>query len=363
MRFAACFPRKIAYRDGINRVEPRQDGNPTEALNVRVLVTPEHGNRSVPGACEKGKYAVNVLSLDDRVQPTAALVEGNSIRSTERLTGKHRDTVMRWGLTIGEACRKLHDERINGLYTNLLQLDEIWSFVHTKEKRRREDDPAEYGDEYVFVGIDATSKLVVGYRVGKRDGANTSAFCVDLRKRIIGAPQVSTDGFKPCREAIEQAFGSRVHHGVAVKLYEDEEGKEHRYAPGRCIGIERSRVSGSPIEENISTSYVERQNGTIRQGIRRLTRLTNAFSKTLRGLEGAVNLHFGYYNFCRVHGSLRTTPAMAAGLTDRIWTIRELVEIALTAPDPSNDNDPPSLAATATRPPPVLRLIAGGKTG
>lgn len=305
---------------------------------------------------------MNVLPLEDRVQLTAALVEGNSIRSTERLTGKHRDTIMRWALTIGEACGKLHDERVNGLYTNLLQLDELWSFVHTKEKRRKDTDPWEFGDQYVFVGIDAVSKLVVGYRVGKRDGANTSTFCVDLRKRILGAPQISTDGFKPYRDAIERAFGSRVHHGVAVKLYEDEEnGKEHRYAPGRCIGVERTRVSGSPIEESISTSYVERQNLTMRQGIRRLTRLTNAFSKTLRGLEGATALHFGYYNWCRVHQTLRTTPAMAAGLTDRVWTIRELVEIALTAPEPSNDGPPP-LAATATRPPPVLRLISGGRT-
>ena len=305
---------------------------------------------------------MNVLPLEDRGQLTAALLEGNSIRSTERLTGKHRDTIMRWGLTIGAACGRLHDERVNGLYTNLLQLDELWSFVHTKEKRRKDTDPWEFGDQYIFVGIDAVSKLVVGYRVGKRDGANTSAFCVDLRRRIIGAPQVSTDGFKPYREAIEQAFGSRVHHGVAVKLYEDEDGKEHRYAPGRCIGIERTRVSGSPIEENISTSYIERLNGTSRQSARRLTRLASAFSKTLRGLEGAIGLHFAHYNWCRVHGSLRTTPAMAAGLTDRVWSIRDLVEIAFTSSEPSNDNDPPPLAATATRPPPVLRLISGGKT-
>lgn len=304
---------------------------------------------------------MHVLSLDERVQITAALVEGNSIRSTERLTGKHRDTVMRWGLTIGDACGRLHDERVSKLYTNLLQLDEIWSFVHTKERRKKDTDPSEFGDQYVFVGIDATSKLVVGYRVGKRDGANTSMFCMDLRRRIIGAPQVSTDGFKPYRDAIESAFGSRVHHGVAVKLYDDED--EHRYAPERCIGVERTRVSGSPIEENISTSYVERQNLTMRQGIRRFTRLTNAFSKRLRGLECAVALHFGYYNWCRVHQTTRVTPAMAAGLTDRVWAIRDLVELALTAPDPSNDNDSPAAATPATRPPPVLRLIAGGKTG
>lgn len=306
----------------------------------------------------------NVLSLDQRVRLTAALVEGNSIRSTERLCSVHRDTVMRWGLTIGEACARLHTERVTGLYTHLLQLDEIWTFVFKKQKRTTEADDAEFGDQYTFVGIDANTKLVVGYLTGKRTAENTQTFCDDLRACIVGAPQISTDGFAAYRDAIEFAFGTQVHHGVAVKLYEDEDdaGSQRRYSAGRVTGIERTRVSGSPIEESISTSYIERSNGTMRGAIRRFTRLSSGFSKRLRNLRAAVALHFAYYNFCRIHGTIRVTPAMQSGLTDHCWSIEELITMAMTAPDPSNDGAaPPRALVAGERGRPALRVIDGGR--
>lgn len=302
---------------------------------------------------------MNVLSLDERVRVTAALVEGNSMRATARLTGIDRGTIGAWGITLGTACDNLHRERVNGLHSHLVQLDEIWTFVHTKERRRKSSDPDEYGDQFTFVGIDANAKLVLSYKVGKRTAANTVAFANDLRSRIIGAPQVSTDGFVAYRDALEQAFGARVHHGVAVKLYEDEDRAEHRYAPGRVTGIQRTRVSGSPIDEHISTSYIERQNLTMRQSIRRFTRLTNGFSKRLPNLCGAVALHFAYYNWCRVHQTIRVTPAMQAGLTDHVWSIAELIEIALTAPEPSNSVDVDTRVVVRNKP--LLRIIRGGK--
>ena len=305
---------------------------------------------------------MNVLSLEKRARVTAALIEGNSIRSTARLTSVNRETVMHWGVTLGEACLSLHDSRVTGLYSHIIQLDEIWTFVQKKQRRITDADPDDHGDQYVFVGIDALSKLVLSFLIGKRTAANTQAFCEDIRSRVVGAPQVSTDGFKPYVNAVEFAFGSRVHHGVAVKLYEDESGSaaERRYSPSKVTGISRTAVSGSPIDENISTSYVERQNLTMRQGMRRFTRLSNGFSKKLDNLKSAVALHFAYYNFCRVHMTIRVTPAMQAGITDHVWSLEELIESALSTAAPSNDA--PTVAAVTPERRPSLRLINGGKS-
>lgn len=303
---------------------------------------------------------MNVLPFEVRVRLAAMLAEGGSIRATERQTGVHRDTVMRWGVDVGEACARLHDHRVRGLYGSLWQLDEIWTFVGKKEGHLKPEDDPEFGDAYTFVAMDADSKLVGAFRTGKRTADTTQAFCNDLRARIVGAPQISTDGFRQYVGAIEAAFGSRVHHGTAVKIFEEEgdAGPEHRYAPGRVLGIDRARVSGAPIEEKISTSYVERGNLTIRTHCRRFTRLCVAFSKRLRNLRAAVALHCAWYNFVRVHRTLRVTPAMQAGLTDHVWSPAELVEEALLAP-----LDPPAPAPVAAPSrAPMLRVIRGGRS-
>jgi IS1 family transposase len=300
---------------------------------------------------------MNILPLSDRTRLASLLVEGNSLRSTSRLANVHRSTITRFLCTLGDGCYRLHHGIVHNVRAHFVQLDEIWTFVHTKERRKKPDDPEEFGDQYTFVGIDANSKLVLSYLVGKRTAANAVAFAEDLRARILGAPQVSTDGFPAYRDALETAFGAEIHHGVAIKLYEDEGGEEHRYAPGRVTGVSKTRVSGEPNEAEISTSYVERQNLTMRQGIRRFTRLTNAFSKSVVCLQAAVALHFAYYNFCRVHMTLRVTPAMQSGLTRHVWTVEELVERALSAP--MVEAPPP--AVVVVRRAPVLRLIQGGR--
>ena len=316
---------------------------------------------------------MNVLSTDQQLRVLAALVEGNSIRSTERLVGVHRDTIMRFGMRIGQACDRLHRNRVRGLYSHLLELDEIWSFVGKKQGRLEPDqDDTDVGDQYTFVGFDATNKLAVSYLTGKRTGENTNTFAADLRARVIGAPQITTDGFSAYIDAIELAFGSRVHHGVAIKIYENpgDGGAEHRYAPGTVTGIERRRISGTPDEDTMNTTYVERQNLTMRMSIRRFTRLTNAFSRKVENLRAAVALHFGNYNWVRVHGTLRVTPAMAVGLTDHVWSLAELLEVAQAEPELANDPGPPAPQARvaagvagekATGRPSWLRVIDGGR--
>jgi IS1 family transposase len=246
------------------------------------------------------------------------------------------------------------------VHAGLIQADEIWTFCLKKQARVVEGDPADAGDQYVFVGIDALSKLTISYRVGRRDAANARAFACDLRFRVIGAPQVSTDGFVAYRDALEWAFGSRVSHGVATKIYQDPEdgGPEHRYAPGRVIGVERERVSGNPVEEAISTSYVERQNLTMRMHMRRFTRLSNGFSRKLAHLEAAVALHFAYVNWCRVHETTRVTPAQAASLSDRVWSVGELLTAALAEPETPDDPAPDAPPAPPATPPPAPRPVA-----
>jgi IS1 family transposase len=278
---------------------------------------------------EKGKHHVNVLPFETRLRVLAALVEGNSIRSTERMLGVHRDTIMRLGVTAGEACQALHERLVRDVRCPVIEMDEIWTYVGKKQARMTPEDPDERGDQYVFVSLDATSKLVIAYLVDKRSAQAALALCAETRMRVLGRPQISTDGFKPYIGAIEWAFGSDVDYAMIVKMYTTPGGNlveaARRYSPGRIREIERQVVMGNPDRSKISTSYVERQNLTMRMSMRRFTRLTNAFSKRLRNLRAAVALHFAYYNFCRVHETLRVTPAMQAGLTDRIWSLGELL--------------------------------------
>lgn len=273
---------------------------------------------------------MNSLKKEKKLQVLAALIEGNSIRSTERMTGVHRDTIMRLAVKVGEACEKLLDDKMKDLDCRSIECDEIWTFVGKKQRRLTKDEQrnSDKGDQYVFVALDADTKLVPSFKIGRRDGETATEFMVDLRKRLSNHSQLTSDGFAPYIEAVEQAFGCDVDFAQLIKVYEGTDPGSGRYSPPRVTETHSSIITGTPDIDSISTSYVERQNLTMRMQMRRFTRLTNAFSKKLRNLKAAVALHFAHYNFCRIHKSLRMTPAMRAGVTDRLWDLSELVEMA-----------------------------------
>jgi IS1 family transposase len=274
---------------------------------------------------------MNILSREKQIAVISALTEGCSIRSTERLTGIHRDTIMRLGVRIGEGCAALHDDMMQFVQVNRLELDELWSYVGKKQRQVKQADPADLGDQYVFLGIDGTRKAIISYRVGKRDSYNTHAFLADLRRRIINKPEISSDGFPAYPDAVERAFGSDCTFGQIVKQYHGEPAIDtaRRYSPGVVVGVQYRRVVGA--QATISTSYVERGNLSVRMGCRRFTRLTNAFSKKLANHVAAVSLYVAHFNLCRVHEALRITPAMAMGITDHVWSVGELVDTATVA--------------------------------
>jgi IS1 family transposase len=254
------------------------------------------------------------------------LIEGCSIRSTERMTGLHRDTIMQLLVLAGERCEKLLDSKMRGLKCNYIQCDEIWTYCFKKQRRVRRDDPAEFGDQWVFVAIDAETKLIPSFEIGKRSRETTYRFLSDLEQRITDRCQLTTDGFHFYERAVEDTFAGRADFAQLIKLYGDygQFGNE-RYSPGKIMEVISKVRDGRPDPEHISTSHVERQNLTMRMAIRRFTRLTNAFSKKLDNLKAACALHFAFYNFCRVHKSLRVSPAVEAGITDHVWSISELL--------------------------------------
>lgn len=270
---------------------------------------------------------MNRLSLDRRTQVIGCLVEGNSIRSTERMTGVHRDTIMRLMVEVGAGCAALHNDQMRDLDCRRIQCDEIWSFCGMKQAHiPRGVDSTRLGDQWTFVAIDADTKLVPAYRVGKRTRAHAVAFMTDLSERLSNRVQISSDALRSYVDAVELAFGADVDYGQIVKFYDAEPIGPGRYAPPRVVGAEKTVIAGSPDQLHISTSFVERQNLTMRMSMRRFTRLTNAFSKKLENLQAAVALHFAHYNWVRLHKSLRVTPAMAAGVSDRLWSLEELVD-------------------------------------
>ncbi len=277
---------------------------------------------------------MNILPREKQTAIVAALTEGCSIRTTERLTDTHRDTIMRLGVQVGEGCRRLMDGMLRNLNVNLIELDEQWAFIQKKAKRVRPGDPKEYGDCYLFLALDATSKAVLTFVVGKRSAENTHAIVRDLRARVVNRPQITSDGWPVYPDAIEQAFGADVDFATIVKNYAVTAGNEAavRYSPGSIRSTETTVVRGNPDPAKISTSYVERFNLTTRMQSRRFTRLSNGFSRKLVNHQAAVALHVGHYNLCRVHETLRCTPAMALGVTDHVWSIGELIEAALRAP-------------------------------
>ncbi|WP_155262435.1 MULTISPECIES: transposase [Bradyrhizobium] len=274
---------------------------------------------------------VNNLSRDQQIAIIACLTEGQSIRATERITGIHRDTIMRLGARVGRGCAELHDRMMVGIRCGRLELDEIWGFVGKKQKRVERHEIGHKGDQYTFIGMASSAKAIISYRTGKRDTENTDLFVQDLRQRVIGAPEISTDGFHPYKMAIRDAFAGRAHHGVIVKTYSvtNLAVKEaaRRYSPAEVVAVSREVESGMPA--NISTSYVERQNLTLRMTQKRFARLTNGFSKKLDHHAAAVSLYVAHYNLCRVHEALRTTPAVALGVAERVWAIGDLLDAVL----------------------------------
>jgi IS1 family transposase len=274
---------------------------------------------------------MNNLSLDKQTDIIAALTEGCSIRSVERLTGVHRDTIMRLAVRVGVGCAKLHSRLMRDLYVSRVELDEAWGYVGKKRMRLKDTDPPEFGDQYTFIALDATSKGIISYRVGKRTSQNTHLFVQDLRARISNEPEISSDAWVAYPKAVEDAFGHSANFGTIDKVYAvggATPEAARRYSPAAVVAVKYSNVLGSP--KHICTSYVERQNLSLRMSQRRFTRLTNAFSKKLENHMAAVALYVAHYNFCRIHEALRVTPAMHLRVTDRVWTVRELVHAALT---------------------------------
>lgn len=272
----------------------------------------------------------NVLKTEKQIAVISALAEGSSIRSIERMTGINRNTIMNLGVRIGKGCARILDAKMRNLTCENLQFDEIWGFIGKKEAQVRPEDNPVLGDVWTFVALDADTKLIPSFKVGKRNGATTRAFCGDIASRLKNKPQVSTDGFFLYADAIESAFGAEVDYGMIIKNYanEPEHFKQRRYSAPQIVHVQKSRVMGKPKADLISTSYIERSNGTMRQHMKRLARLTYAFSKKLENFEAAVALHFAYYNLVRTHGTLKMTPAMAAGVEQSFWSVGDLVEAA-----------------------------------
>jgi len=264
----------------------------------------------------------NFLSTEKQVTAITMLTEGSSIRSVERMTGIHRDTIMRLGVKVGEACGKMMHETMRELPCQKIEVDEIWGYVGKKQRNVEESDSSSMGDVWTFVAIDPETKAVPSFLVGKRDHLSTRAFVDDLSSRMTNRIQLSSDAMSHYLSAVEEAFGGEVDYGQIVKTYCSSE-SEGRYSPPKIESVKRTMLVGK--SHRISTSMIERQNLTMRMHCRRLTRLTNAFSKKLENFRAAVALHFAYYNFVKMHSSIRATPAMALGVSSRLWKVEDLV--------------------------------------
>lgn len=275
-------------------------------------------------------FMANALPHAKQVAVLGALVEGCSVRSVERMTGVHRDTVCRLLVRAGEGCAALLDEKMVDLGCERLEMDEIWSFIGKKQRQVRATDDASKGDAWVYVAIDADTKIIPSFLVGKRTAANTDAFVADVSARLRNRVQLSTDGLRLYINAVAASFGPQgVDYATVVKTYEADPIGEGRYSPPRVASVEKTPIFGEPMAEAVTTSHVERHNLTMRMAMRRFTRLTNAFSKKLENHCAAVALHVAHYNFVRVHRSLRVTPAMAGGVEATVWDMDDLVGAAL----------------------------------
>ena len=302
---------------------------------------------------------MNILPREKQIEVISALTEGLGIRATARITGVNRETVGKLALQVGRGCAELHDRMMVGIRVNRIECDELWAYVgHKRNPQKGPASPSPVkGDQYTYIALGASSRAIIAYRTGKRDAEITDQFIQDLRGRVIGSPEITTDGWHPYRTAIRDAFGARATHGVINKTYSVTHlavtEASRRYSPAQVVAVARDVVSGEP--EHISTSYVERQNLTLRMASKRFARLSNGFSKKLDCHLAAVALHVAFYNLCRVHESLRSTPAMALGIADRVWTICDLIDAAISAV-------PPLPSPTAPDRRKRFRVIEGGKS-
>lgn len=290
---------------------------------------------------------MNKLPIAKKVQIINCLVEGMSLRATSRLADCSINTVTKLLVDVGKACQNFHDETVHGLTSQRVQLDEIWSFVYAKESHvddimNSEIDKDKAGDCWTWVGIDADSKIVMSWYVGDRDAASAQAIVSDVKSRLVNRVQLTTDGLKTYIDAVKTSFGKDIDFAQLKKIYESDSPKgaklyeqnknknqnERRYSPGEFVGTEIKTISGKPDIKHVSTSYIERQNLTMRMHMRRFTRLTNAFSKKIENHCHAIALHFVYYNFCKIHKTLRVTPAMEAGLMKDVMSLEDLVRLA-----------------------------------
>lgn len=279
-------------------------------------------------------FIMNILPVAKRAQVLALLVEGSSINSTCRITGVSKATVLKLLADVGTACAEFQDKALRNLPCKRVQCDEIWSFVGSKQKNVAPEHQGVfgYGDVWTYTALCADTKLIAGWMVGERNAEAAQAFVADLSERLANRVQLTTDGHRLYIEAVERAFAGDVDYAMLVKHYSDEgKSPERKYSPSAFVSAEKRRINGNPDQAHVSTSYVERQNLTMRMSMRRFTRLTNAFSKKVENHMAAVSLHFMHYNFGRIHKTLRVTPAMQAGLTDHVWSLEE---IAGLVPEP-----------------------------
>ena len=271
---------------------------------------------------------MNKLTREKQVQVIAALVEGNSVNSTVRMTGVHKTTILKMLAELGSRCADYQDRTMRNLKCKRIQCDEIWQFVYAKEKNVPEDKKGHFGfgDVWTWTAIDADTKLVPAFMVGNRDARSAIMFIDDLKSRLANRVQLTTDGLKCYLTAVENAFGADIDYAQLIKVYGATQ-EETRYSPAECIGCETKIIQGQPDKSHISTSYVERQNLTMRMRMRRFTRLTNGFSKKIENHAYALALFYMHYNFCRIHQTLRVTPAMEAGITDHVWSLEEIAAL------------------------------------
>jgi len=273
---------------------------------------------------------VNRLPIQKRAQVIAALVEGTAINAIVRMTGVSKPTILKLLKDVGEACMAFENKALRDLPCKRIQCDEIWSFCYAKEKNVPMDKQGQfgYGDVWTWTALDADTKLLCSWMIGDRSAITANAFIKDLASRLANRVQLTTDGLRAYLEAVESAFGVDVDYAMLVKLYWNDRVTEARYSPAECIGCRKVEITGDPKPEHISTSYVERHNLTIRMHMRRFTRLTNAHSKKIENHEFAFALHSVYYNFVKIHETLRVTPAMEAGVSDHVWNFEELAALA-----------------------------------
>lgn len=272
---------------------------------------------------------MNKLSIKEQAAVIRGLIEGNSIASLVRMTGVAKTTILRLLAKFGKDCKAFHDREVRDLPSQRIQCDEIWAFCHCKQKNVRTELQGQFGigDVWTWTGIDADTKLMIAWMVGTRDGGYGAEFMNDLSSRLANRVQLTTYGHSVYRDAVNDAFGTNVDYAQLIKLYGPTIPGPARYSPAACTGIEKRPVCGDPDAKQISTSYVERSNLTVRMGVRRYTRLTNAHSKKVENHTHMTTIFFVTYNYCRIHQTLRVTPAMEAGLTDRVWEIEDLLEL------------------------------------